>query len=51
MSIDAIKFTKRGYVKVYALKINEDEKIGHFQFIVEMCCHNNSEKYCCSKLN
>ena len=32
---NAVKFTKRGYVKVYALKISEENGIGHFQFIVD----------------
>ncbi len=32
---NAIKFTKKGYVKIYALKISEEKKVGTFQFIVE----------------
>ncbi|MCK5207970.1 MAG: response regulator, partial [Cyclobacteriaceae bacterium] len=32
---NAVKFTKRGYVKVYALKISEENKHGNFQFIVD----------------
>jgi PAS domain S-box-containing protein len=32
---NAVKFTKRGYVKVYALKISEENNLGHFQFIVD----------------
>lgn len=32
---NAIKFTKRGYVKVYALKLAEKANRGHFQFIVD----------------
>jgi len=32
---NAVKFTKRGFVKVYALKIGEDNKIGDFQFIID----------------
>ena len=32
---NAVKFTNRGYVKVYALKIGQDEHIGQFQFIVD----------------
>lgn len=32
---NAVKFTKRGYVKVYALKISEEDKRGSFQFIID----------------
>ena len=32
---NAVKFTKRGYVKVYALKLEEKDGIGLFQFIVD----------------
>ncbi len=32
---NAVKFTKRGYVKVYALKISEENNLGNFQFIVD----------------
>jgi PAS domain S-box-containing protein len=32
---NAVKFTKRGYVKIYALKIAEKGKFGQFQFIVD----------------
>lgn len=32
---NAVKFTKRGYVKVYALKISEENNYGHFQFIID----------------
>jgi PAS domain S-box-containing protein len=32
---NAVKFTKQGYVKVYALKINDSAHIGKFQFIVD----------------
>lgn len=32
---NAVKFTNRGYVKVYALKIKEKDKIGYFQFIID----------------
>lgn len=32
---NAVKFTKRGYVKVYALKISEEKNYGQFQFIVD----------------
>jgi len=32
---NAVKFTKRGFVKIYALKISEENNIGHFQFIVD----------------
>ncbi len=32
---NAVKFTKRGYVKVYALKLAQNENIGQFQFIVD----------------
>lgn len=32
---NAVKFTKRGYVKVYALKIEEVDNTAHFQFIVD----------------
>jgi len=32
---NAVKFTKRGFVKVYALKISENEGVGDFQFIVD----------------
>lgn len=32
---NAVKFTKRGYVKVYALKISEENNQGHFQFIID----------------
>ncbi len=32
---NAVKFTKMGYVKVYALKISEDNNLGNFQFIVD----------------
>ncbi len=32
---NAVKFTKRGYVKVYALKISEKNNHGFFQFIVD----------------
>ena len=32
---NAVKFTKRGYVKVYALKISEENKRGSFQFIID----------------
>lgn len=32
---NAVKFTKRGYVKIYALKIAEEANIGKFQFIVD----------------
>ena len=32
---NAVKFTKRGSVRVYALKISEENKQGNFQFIVD----------------
>lgn len=32
---NAVKFTRRGYVKVYALKISEENGIGNFQFIID----------------
>ncbi len=32
---NAVKFTKQGGVKVYALKLSQDQNIGHFQFIVD----------------
>jgi PAS domain S-box-containing protein len=32
---NAVKFTNRGYVKVYALKIGQNENVGQFQFIVD----------------
>ena len=32
---NAVKFTKTGFVKVYALKLSEVKGIGHFQFIVD----------------
>jgi PAS domain S-box-containing protein len=32
---NAVKFTNRGFVKVYALKIGQTENIGQFQFIVD----------------
>jgi len=32
---NSVKFTKRGFVKVYALKISEKNHRGHFQFIVD----------------
>ena len=32
---NAVKFTKRGYVKVYALKIAEENNQGVFQFIID----------------
>ena len=32
---NSVKFTKRGQVKVYALKISQEKNIGSFQFIVD----------------
>jgi PAS domain S-box-containing protein len=32
---NAVKFTKRGYVKVYALKTDQEGRIGQFQIIVD----------------
>ncbi len=32
---NAVKFTRRGYVKVYALKLDEQDGVGLFQFIVD----------------
>lgn len=32
---NAVKFTKRGYVKVYALKLDQKGSIGQFQFIID----------------
>ena len=32
---NAVKFTKRGQIKVYALKISEEDNVGCFQFIVD----------------
>ncbi len=32
---NSVKFTKRGFVKVYALKINETDGRGRFQFIID----------------
>ncbi len=32
---NAVKFTKRGYVKVYALKLDQEGNMGKFQFIVD----------------
>ena len=32
---NSVKFTKKGIVKVYALKLGETDSVGHFQFIVD----------------
>jgi CheY-like chemotaxis protein/HPt (histidine-containing phosphotransfer) domain-containing protein len=32
---NAMKFTKKGYVRVYVLKLNDDDETNHLQFIIE----------------